>query len=341
MAPVRRAAPVLPLLLLAGVALGACSEEPGPPPPPELTFTAVSFNTGTSESLRHDALPDDGYGYAEAMVSDAWYGDGLAWLPAVEATRRFFAEVAPDVVAFQEIFYSGECADIPPEARTGFVCETWSDGDPTVAQTILGDGYQIACNLGKSDKCAAVRRDFGTFRGCDSDLCLEGLDGGIVDGCGSGSRIGRGVIDLVGGGTLTLVGVHGSSGISLEDMDCRVLQFEQVFVDLGDGAPAANGAVNVVMGDLNTDPGRLVDGDPSAARFADFVGEGKAFHFVSDVGPRAPPTYSGILNIDHVASDAFEGSCWVAGVTDGHPPVIDAVYFDHKPVVCTLGGDRP
>jgi len=188
---------------------------------------------------------------------------------------------------------------------------------------------------GKPDKCAAVRKDFGSFRGCDEDLCLDGLDGARVEGCGSGSRIGRGVIDLADGGTLTVATVHGTSGVSEEEQACRVRQFEQVFVDL-DGEPAANGARNLVMGDFNTDPGRLADGDASAARVNDFAGDGKPFHFVTDVGPRAEPTYANVFDIDHVISDAFDGDCWAAGVTDGHPPVIDAVYFDHVPVVCTL-----
>jgi endonuclease/exonuclease/phosphatase family metal-dependent hydrolase len=310
-------------------------------PEPELRFVAMTFNTGTSEALPHDSPPADGYTSDDALTSDTWYGDGLAWQPAVDATQQFFARVSPDVVGFQEIFYSGECADIPVDARDGFVCETWSAGDATVAQVILGEGYQVACHLGKSDKCAAVKRSFGTFRGCDSGLCLDGLDGGEIDGCGSGSRVGRGVIDLVEGGSITFVNVHGSSGLTADDMDCRVRQFELVFVDLGDGEPAANGAVNVVVGDLNTDPGRLGGDDPSAARFTDFVGDGHGFHFISDVGEDAPPSYQDLLNIDHVASDAYDGSCWVAGLTDGQAAVIDAVYFDHKPVVCDLEGPLP
>ena len=308
--------------------------------PPEFSFVAVTFNTGTTEGLPHDSLPDDGYTSAHALTSDTWYGDGLAWRPAVDAARAFFAEVDPDVVTFQEIFHSPECEMIPPDQHADFVCETWTPGDPTVANVILPMGFQVACNLGKSDKCAAVNRRFGTFRGCDADLCLDGLDGAEVPDCGSGSRIGRGVIDLVGGGTLTLVNVHGSSGVAADDQACRALQFEQVFLDL-DGEPAANGAVNLIMGDLNTDPARLAPGDPSAVRINDFVGEGLDFHFITEVGRRAEPTYADFVNIDHVISDGFTGSCWAAGVTDGHPPVIDAVYFDHVPIVCAVGGDRP
>jgi hypothetical protein len=127
-----------------------------------------------------------------------------------------------------------------------------------------------------------------------------------------------------------------------EDMACRKKQFEQAF-DL------ANGKRNLVLGDLNTDPGRLDDVDDSAERWKDFVGGAgggaKKFTFVSEVGSNATPTYAanlvgGLLgsgfNIDHVASDVLKGSCWSAGVTAGHPGVTKLRYFDHKPLVCAL-----
>jgi hypothetical protein len=326
--------------LLFVLSLVGCGGE-DPPMPPELEFTVVTFNTGTTETMG-DARDDDDYSAEQAMLSDLYYGDGLAWVPAVEAATAFLADTQPDIIAFQEIFYSGECEMIPPEAQATFVCETWAPGDPTVANVILGAGYQVACNLEKPDKCMAVKRSFGTIRGCDSDLCLDFLEGSRVPDCGSGSRVGRARVDLVAGGTITVVAVHGSSGITLDDMGCREQQFDQVFVDLGlgDGEPAANGTANIILGDMNTDPVQLADGDTSAARFSEFVGEGKTFHFINDVGRTAPPTYA-IFHIDHIVSDVYDGECEVPGVTDGIPDVIDAAYFDHKPIVCHVGGDRP
>lgn len=319
----------------------ACSSEPEPlaPAPPSPRGTVVvTFNTGTSEGLGHDAPPDDGYGEAQALISDTYYGDGLSWQAAVDDVRAFFAALEPDIVVFQEIFYSGDCALIPAEAKAGFVCETYAPGDPTVAQIILGEGYQVACHLGKPDKCAAVRRAFGSLRGCDADLCLDFLDGAEVEDCGSGSRVGRGLVDLESGGTLTLVNVHGSSGIEQKDQDCRAAQFAQVFEDLGtgDGQPAANGERNLIMGDLNMDPHLSADFDEGAQKWNEHVGEGKRFHFITDVGPDAKPTYGGLFSIDHVVSDSLDGACWAAGVTDGHPAVSDMLYFDHKPIVCEV-----
>jgi hypothetical protein len=316
---------------------------PAPAPKGPLKLTAVTFNTGISPGAHHDAPPDDGFDSSAAKKNADYYGNGLAWNAAIQDTAAFFAQLAPDVVVFQEIFHPGECPSVPQGARAGFVCDGWQPGDPTVAQRVLGAGYQIACNLGKPDKCAAVKTSFGKLRGCSSALCLDGLAGAQVNGCGKGSRVGRGVIDLAAGGSLTLVNVHGSSGFSQSEHECRKKQFEQVFVDL-DGAPAASGARNLVLGDFNTDPGRLAALDVSAQTLVDHVGSNKKFHFVTDVGPTVTPTYRLSIvpflpagfNIDHVISDALKGSCYVPGITQGKPPVTSMVYFDHHPAVCTL-----
>lgn len=321
---------------LLAAAVGGCvsaNDDDSAVPPPE-PLVVVTFNTGTTEGLPHEAAPDDGYGDEQAAISDAWYGDGLAWSPVVEDARAWFAETPADIVGFQEVFWSGECPGIPGDFHPGWVCDGWSDGDPTVAQTVLGAGWQVACHAGKPDKCVAVRRAVGTIVGCDDALCLDALDGAEVEGCGSGSRVGRARVALVDGGELTVVHVHGSSGLSADDKACREAQFRLVFEDLGDGEPAANGDRNVVLGDFNTDPGRFLGTDASAAYLAG-VADGSEYAFHTEVGPDATPTYAGLANIDHVLSDGFVGDCWHAGI-DGREAVSDAVYFDHVPAVCAL-----
>jgi hypothetical protein len=242
------------------------------------------------------------------------------------------------VIAFQEIFHSDDCAGIPEEARQGWVCEDWLPGAPVVAQHVLGAGYQVACHLGKTDKCLGVRRGFARLRGCDDDLCLDGLEGVPVPGCGSGSRVGRAVLELTSGEELTVVSVHGTSGFGSSDVACRQAQFAQAFVDFGDGSgePAANGARNVILGDFNTDPGRATRLDASARALAEATGPGSRFRFLSAVGADAPPTYAGVFNIDHVIADRFAGACWSPGVGAGGTPVSPVVYLDHTPVVCDL-----
>ncbi len=322
----------LGLLAEAVLALAGCGGSGRAP----LSFSAVGFNTGTSEGTVPENDPNGGYTREKAAYSDQYYGDGLAFGAVVEDARQFLTSLRPEVVFFQEIFYSGDCPSVPAEARAGFVCESWVAGQPTVAQIVVGEGYQVACHVGKSDKCLAVRRDFGTIRGCGADFCLEGLYGSAVPDCGRGARIGRAVIELEGGGTLTAVNVHLSSGFSGEDQQCRVRQVEQIFVDLGDGQRALSGEINLAMGDFNTDPGRLAQVDPSAQRLNDFAGPDKPFRFVSPVGPDVTPTYANLFNIDHAISDRLVGSCVSPGVSEGHPPVSGIAYFDHHPLVCHL-----
>ncbi|MGE0327960.1 MAG: hypothetical protein AB7S68_36955 [Polyangiaceae bacterium] len=339
------------LAIFWGLGVAGCGNsdtgDTGSTQEPPSGLRAMTFNTGTTGGLAHDKPPDDGYTSLEAALSDMYYGDGLAWGSVVDDTQAFLADLngdpdtAIDIIAFQEIFYSGECENVPDEAKRGFVCETWQPGDPSVAQMILGAGYRVACNIEKRDKCIAVRKDFAAIRGCDQDLCLDSLAGARVPDCGGGSRVGRAELDLVDGGELTVVLVHGSSGIEQKDQDCRVQQFQQVFeqldpnIDAVKSPPAANGVRNLVLGDLNTDPGRNFDFDESAAYFAAHA-DGTQFHFVTDVGPEATPTYGGLFNIDHIVSDYYDGSCITAGVSEGVPGVTSTVYFDHKPVYCDL-----
>lgn len=292
----------------------------------------ATFNTGTAPEMGHDAKPDDGYGVAQGALTDQHYGNGLSWKRAIEDARRYFERERVDIIGFQEIFHPELCPTVPSDARAGFVCEDWKPGDGTVAQQVMGVGFQVACHLGSPDKCIAVRRSFGSIRGCSADFCADALAGRAVEGCGKAARIGRAVVDMVAGGALTVVNVHGTSGIETSDQDCRVKQFQLVFTDLGLGdGPAANGAHNLVLGDFNTDPYRLAKGDPSAA----FVMEQKRFHFVNAVPSEERASYA-IFDIDHIMSDTLRGDCFRAGVTDGKPPVTEMVYFDHKPLVCSI-----
>ena len=311
----------------------------------EDTLLVVSFNTGTSEGVLDSLDGDDGYGAEMAERSDAWYGNGLAWSPAVASTQAWFSRFSPDIVVFQEIFWSGECAEIPEDQHTSFVCDGWADGDVTVAQTILGDDYQVACHPGKPDKCAAVHSRIGTFEGCEGPFCLEGLMGSTVDGCGSGARIGRGtVVDSDGEAVLHLTNIHGSSGLTPEDQDCRVAQIAQVFDDLGDGSPAISPALpDLVMGDLNTDPGRFAELDASAAEWVarvpldPTVPRDHGLYFITKAGADAPGSYGGVADIDHVMADAWTGACDpILLDPEQEHPVYEPAYFDHRPVVCEL-----
>jgi hypothetical protein len=245
-------------------------------------------------------------------------------------------KVDPDIVAFQEMYYPEDCSKIPEQARAGFVCDKWTSGDESVARVVLGGDFQIGYHPGKPNKCVAVHRRFGTIRGYDEESTANWLEGAPVKGCGGGARVARATIDRANGETLTVISIHGTSGRKPVDQECRVRQIERVFVDFGDGKPGVRRNRNVILGDFNTDPGLAALIDKSAARWNDFVGPGKDFHYISKVGGDAPRAYQGFVDIDHVVSDTFQGTCRYPGVDKGSEPVFKGVYFDHTPVVCTL-----
>jgi endonuclease/exonuclease/phosphatase family metal-dependent hydrolase len=299
-------------------------------------FVAMTFNTGTTLKLPNSEQFDDGYGAQQAAFSDRWYGNGLAWKAAVDAVRKLIRQLNPDVVAFQEMYFPEEGETIPAEARTGFVAPRSSPDDPTVAQSVLGDDYQIAYHPGKPNKCLGVRRSFGTIRGYDEHAAVNWLEGAPVKGCGGGSRVARAWVDRPGAESINVICLHGTSGLKPADQACRSKQVERIFVDFGDGLPGVRGERNLILGDFNTDPGRVAAIDASARRWNDFVGSDKPFHFLSKTGAGAPRAYQGIADIDHIVSDAFRGECQCIGVDEGTKRVWEGVYFDHVPVVCTI-----
>jgi hypothetical protein len=285
------------------------------------TLRAMTFNGGTTDGLAHDE-GDDGYTSEHAAITDELYENSLSWNPAEQALTAFLAQTRPDVVALQEIYWDGWCAQIEVDPGLDFVCRDYDPAAPTQPQRLLGDDYQVACAPGQPDNCVGVHRDLGSIQGCSEALCQEGLDGmAPPDGCSNGARVGRVLIDLVDGGELSLVNVHGSSGLDSETRDCRLSQFRQVFEDRGDGQPAAVGEA-IVLGDLNTDPFRMTEADPSAAYFAEQV-DGQSWWFLSD----ETPSYGGLTAIDHAVSNVVKGSCKPGQIWD-------TVYWDHLPIVC-------
>lgn len=299
-------------------------------------FVAMTFNVGTTLRLPHDDGPDDEYTSIQAKSADTWYGNGLAWLPAIEAVRKFIQKEDPDVVALQEVFDCRECASVPVEHRRGFVCETWAPGEESVARRVLGPDFQIAYHPEKPSKCLAVHRRLGKLLGCRGGNCDDALEGIPIEGCGSGARVARATVQRPDGSLLTIISVHGTSGLKPADQQCRVRQVERIFVDFGDGTPGVRPDNNLILGDFNTDPWRVRDIDASAKRWNDFAGPGKSFQFISKMGPDAPGAYQGFADIDHIVSDTFVGTCRYPGVGEDSPSVWDSVLFDHVPVVCTI-----
>lgn len=309
---------------------------------PGLSFRVMTFNCGTTDGLDHDRGEDegqgDGYTSEMARITDEFYENSLSWNPAEAALTSFLSMKQVDIVVFQEMYFDPWCETIEVDPQLDFVCRDYTPQRPLQVERLLGAGYQVACADGQEDNCIAVSSDFASLRGCPANApCIGGLEGmGPPSGCSNGARISRIELDLVDDDRdIVVVNVHGTSGINPEDQDCRADQFSQIFEDRGDGTPAANGDVNLVMGDLNTDPFLVGDAEPSSAMWNRFVGPAKPFDYISSSDLDGPPTYAGLFRIDHVASDAIRGECVVAG-EHGESPIWNTVYWDHNPVICDV-----
>ncbi len=311
-------------------------------PPPPLSFSVLTFNTGTTEHLEHDADEvdggGDGYTSAHAARNAARYSNNLAWRPAEAALTLWLGEHRPEVVLFQELFHDPWCADIDTDPAFDFICHGRDPDRPRQAQRLLGPDYDVACAPGHPDNCVGVLRAFGRIRGCTGEApCAAELDGlPPPGGCTQGARVATAEITLGDGRLLHAVDVHTAAGVTDEDMACRVTQILQIFEDRGDGKPAAWGTANVVGGDMNMDPFLWAGLDPSADAWNTYVGEDRPFHYLSSNGPDGPPTIQTLFRIDHLVSDVLAGSCVVVGGTAGVPPIMETSYWDHRPVLCEV-----
>ncbi len=304
----------------------------------EPSWTVFTFNVGTSKGLAHDVDGDE-YDSEAAEITDQFYHNSLSWQRAEDALAVFVAAERPAIAFLQEVFYDGWCAQGPQPPPDWSVCAHLPPDGALQLERVFGPDYQIACHEGHPDKCIAVRRDIGRIRGCPKDgVCLDGLHGGPPPWpCSHGPRAARAEVDLADGTTLVVVSIHATSGLSAEDAACRAAQFRRVFIDAGDGSPLAPGSEPVLIGgDLNTDPLMFAASDESAATWNEHVGAGKAFVDLAEPDQDAPASYLGIAHLDHIATNAFEGDCVVAGRSAGVPPVLEATYWDHSPVVCKL-----
>lgn len=319
---------------------------------PPSTFTIMTFNVGTTEWMPHEDDPD-GYSSELASLQSSFFGNNLAWMPAAEGVRRLIDQYRPDVVAFQELYFDGDCATDCPKLlqkdpdqyavacdSDAFPCQGWTPTGDITVRRVLGPDYAIACAPGHPDNCVGVRHDFGTLAGCTDGPCLDGLDGmPPPNGCTKGARVATAVVQVHEGPELTVVDVHTTAGTNIE---CRKAQFQQVFEDRGDGKPAAFGVDNLVLGDMNIDPfdASQAKYDASARYWNDQVGDDKPFRYLSSSGASGPYTHPFTMTrLDHVISDTLAGSCVVLGVSEGTtaPLSTDSTFFDHRPVFCTVG----
>lgn len=307
-----------------------------------LPFQVVTFNVGTSSQNLHDtdeqAGDGDGYTSTQAEYINDYLGNSLAWNPAEEKLKEWLGKHKPEVVAMQELIFDPWCADAPPPPPgLGLVCEGYKGGQPLAAERLLGNAYHLAYTVGQEDLWVGVRKDFGYFRDCpETGLCTKLLGMGVFGECNSSPRVTAIVVRVHDGRELVLVNAHTTAGMTEADQACRGKQIEQIFLDAGDGEPLANGTVNLVVGDMNTDPFLFAGADVSAGTWNQYVGPGKGFHYISADNPEGPATHNTTMRLDHVVSDVLTGSCVVPGGSPGLPLIMKTTFFDHRPVLCDV-----
>ncbi len=316
--------------------------------PAPRAFTFLTMNVGTTENISHSGDPD---GYSDTLggVESRFYGNNLAWAPARQALRAMFDRVQPDIVNFQELYWEGHCAPDCAGITTtdpdlfaaacqapAFACAGWVEGNEITVRQVLGPDYAVACAPNHPDNCVGVRKGFGTLASCADGPCIDGLDGmPPPNGCTGGARVATAVVRIDYGPEVAVIDVHTVSGTNV---DCRLAQFGQVFVDRGDGKPAAFGAHNIVAGDMNIDP-FLMEDDASVDYWNAHVGADKPFHYISSSDASGPNTHPySFMKLDHVISNDLEGTCVVLGVSEGTtaPLAEGSTVFDHRPVLCTV-----
>ncbi|MEZ4241729.1 MAG: hypothetical protein R3F59_37390 [Myxococcota bacterium] len=248
-------------------------------------LVAVTFNTGTTAGLDHDAPPDDGYGDAQAATSDAWYGDGLAWQAAIDDATDWFAALQPDLVAFQEVY------------------------DPTTRRAPRSRPRRALASSARPGWRAIPR---------------------------SRSRCSARTTRWPATPTTPTSASACAARSPRSAARCRAPPSTAAGAARGSRGPSSSSRT---AGSSPSSPSTAPPASPPTTRTAALARSTRCsstFQWITEVGPDAPLTYGGVATIDHVASDAFTGTCWHAGLTEGHPAVRDAVYFDHRPAVCTL-----
>ena len=289
----------------------------------------MTFNAGTNALLGHDGSADDGYTSKHARITDALYRDNLSWNPAEAALISFLERIRPDIVGFQEMWHDPWCEEIDVDPSLDFVCQGYDPGRALQIERLLGPDYHTACAPKQVDNCVGVRKDLGVI----VDGEVWGID--TVDSCSGLGRVGAFDVRMGEGAdqrTLRVVNVHARSGITQQDMGCRTAQLKQVFEDFGDGDPAAGRGDALVFGDMNVDPEQWIEFDPSAAYWNEWVGSGQPSKALT--GPT--PTHRLGTRLDHVIGRGLDGACVVHGEDEGSEPVMQALYWDHRPVVCEV-----
>jgi endonuclease/exonuclease/phosphatase family metal-dependent hydrolase len=144
---------------------------------------------------------------------------------------------------------------------------------------------------------------------------------------------------VIGDVSVRIVNAHPSAS----NRQCRTEQIQGLFEEYMGAQPVADPGLNIlIMGDLNLHPFSDFT-DSSIELWRAYVGEGKAYYYLSGPAEHDPPypTNAG-RTIDHVVTNFAAGNCMTLGRSrdaprfDGTYGDVDPEGTDHSPLVCEL-----
>lgn len=276
----------------------------------------------------------------------------LCWTELEQTITARIAELAPDVVMFQEVLDPAQCDAVenPPEDH---VCQLEMAGfQPPQARRLLGPDYTVVCDARNGYECIGVHTDFGTINGCEEgELCPRAArTAPPVEGCDEGFTLSA-VTVAAGDTSFDVINGHPPSDAAgaTEGRECRTAYFEHVF---GAEATLVTSDTVVLGGDFNFDPYRQSDAYPDITLWNTHVGftgptqagDSPAFAYHSGVVEHDPPYWTSPLSkttLDHVVSTGLVGRCVTLGAHPGLAPLDMGIgdqisRLDHLAQWCTL-----
>jgi endonuclease/exonuclease/phosphatase family metal-dependent hydrolase len=264
------------------------------------------------------------------------YNFKLCSLQVEQRARERLLQIDPDMVALQETFPDDRCTD--GMRRDPYrVCYDGGTGVPPGQQCerllppTIYDVRWTQLDHGKYE-CTGIKKSKATVTlsyDVDSTFICTTNDTGAL----------RTEVTWSGGGDAEVINGHLVGPTSGND-ECRRQQVSNMF----ENAAGAGPPNSIIAGDMNTDPYRPAglgcSWEQSGQEWTNRMGtHGYDYHSTDEFTGIACSTGAPDYTLDHVVSNAYEGSCVVL---DGAPPRLDGGEgMDHYALQCTLHEPPP
>jgi endonuclease/exonuclease/phosphatase family metal-dependent hydrolase len=235
--------------------------------------------------------------------------------------------INPDVAVLQETFPDERCTDRMRQDPNS-VCSLLGQQCERLLPPSIYEVRWTQLAHGKYE-CTGIKKTKASITSSydiDATFMCDGNDTGAL----------RTDVSWASGGEAEILNAH-LVGISFGNDPCRSQQIHNVFVNAAEAGPPES----MIAGDMNTDPYR-----PLACSYAwdESAAEWQAnmtqyhYEYHSTDQPTATCAFAWDVTIDHVVSNAYQGSCVVL---DGEPPRLDGGEgMDHYALECALEDPR-